>query len=147
MRCQSFQSGIEHDIEAQSSDRHHGATQSRMDRDRQNGAAPYLNVGARAEKIGTDLGGAATGVTYQDGVVWDGSALGHSNFLRLNNVGSSNGLVNISARCFFDYIQRIRMYPSGLYVHWTLHSSTLENFYVVGDQIFMLIFLLASEGV
>ena len=29
----------------------------------------------------------------------------------------------------------------------TLHSSTVENCYVVGDQIFMLIFLLASEGV
>ena len=48
---------------ARSSDGNHEEVQSRIERDRQNGAASYLN-GARAEKSGTDFGGVATGVTY-----------------------------------------------------------------------------------
>ena len=34
-------------------------------------AASDMNGAARAEKRGTDIGGAATGVPDQDGVVWD----------------------------------------------------------------------------
>ena len=41
-----------------------------MDRDRKHGAEPDMN-GAREEKRGTDIGGEATGITDQDGVVWD----------------------------------------------------------------------------
>ena len=54
--------------EAQISKGHHGSAQSRVERDRYNGAASDLNR-ARSERSSTDLGRAATGITDQDGVV------------------------------------------------------------------------------
>ena len=59
---------MDQDRVAQSSDGHHKVAQSRMERDRWHGAPSDLN-GPRAEKSGTDLGGVATGVTDQIGVV------------------------------------------------------------------------------
>ena len=43
-----------------------------MERDRQHGAASDLNGATQVEKSDTYLGGAATGITDQYGVVWDG---------------------------------------------------------------------------
>ena len=47
-----------------------------MERDKQHGAALDLNGAAQAERRGTDIGGAVTGVTDQGGVGWyDGGSL------------------------------------------------------------------------
>ena len=51
---------------------------SNMEQDRHPTAASNLTGEARMEKRVTDLGGAATGVTYQDGMVWYGMTAAES---------------------------------------------------------------------
>ena len=68
---------MEQDRAAQSSDSHHEEAQIRMEQDRQHVPESDLNGAAHAEKGGTDIGGAATGVTYQDGVMWYGNGSVH----------------------------------------------------------------------
>ena len=54
---------------------HDRASQIRIERYRQHVESSDLNGAARVEKSGTNIGGAATGVTNKYGVVWGVSGI------------------------------------------------------------------------
>ena len=70
-QCHTLQSGTEQDRDSKNSDRYQGAAQIRIERYGQHGSESDLNVAEQEEKSGTDIGESVTGVTDQDGVVWD----------------------------------------------------------------------------
>ena len=74
-RCQAYQSGAGQDRASQSSDMHDRASQIRIERYRQHVESSDLNGAARAEKSGTNIGGATTGITNKYGVVWGVSGI------------------------------------------------------------------------